>query len=128
MAYDAHLADRVRSILQRDGEFSERKMFGGLTFMVNDRMCCGVVKDDLALRLTPEQAAESLRQPNTRIMDFTGKPMNSMIYISAAGIDSDEVLEKWVQSAVKVARAEAARAKTRKWPRGQTTSSPNNRH
>src|ERR1051325_9669603 len=68
-------------------------MFGGLTFMVNDRMCCGVVKDDLVLRLTPERAAESLRKPHTRTMDFTGKPMNSMIYVSAAGTDSAEVLK-----------------------------------
>jgi len=104
MAYDIHLADRIRSILKREGEFSERKMFGGITFMVNGHMCCGVVKFDLVVRLTPEQAAEALRQPNTRPMDFTGKPMNSMIIVSGIGTDSDEALEAWVQSAVVVAR------------------------
>jgi TfoX/Sxy family transcriptional regulator of competence genes len=104
MAYDIHLADRIRSILKREGEFSERRMFGGITFMVNGRMCCGVVKTDLVLRLTPEQAAEALRQPHTRPMDFTGRPMNSMIYVNGAGTDSDEALEVWVQSAAVAAR------------------------
>ena len=104
MAYDVHLADRIRSILKSAGEFSERKMFGGLAFMVNGRMCCGVLKTDLVLRLAPEEAAASLRQPHTRPMDFTGKPMKSMIYVSAIGTDSDQALATWVGSAVKLAR------------------------
>src|SRR5215472_1594824 len=105
MAYDVHLADRIRSILQSAGEFSEKKMFGGLAFMVNGRMCCGVLKTDLVLRLTPDEAAASLRQPHTRSMDFTGKPMKSMIYVSGIGTDSDQALETWVGSAVKLARS-----------------------
>jgi hypothetical protein len=56
VAYDVHLADRIRSILNRSGEFSEKKMFGGLAFMVNCHMCCGVLKTDLVLRLTPADA------------------------------------------------------------------------
>lgn len=104
MAYDIHLADRIRSILKREGDFSEGTMFGGITFMFNGHMCCGVAKTDLVLRLTPEQAAEALRQPHTRPMDFTGRPMNSMIYVNGAGTDSDEDLEVWFQSAVAVAR------------------------
>jgi TfoX/Sxy family transcriptional regulator of competence genes len=104
MAYDVNLADRVRAILERAADFSEKKMFGGVTFMVDGHMCCGVVKTDLVLRLTPEQAAASLRQPHTRPMDFTGKPMKSMIYVSAIGTDSDEALETWVESAVMAAR------------------------
>jgi TfoX/Sxy family transcriptional regulator of competence genes len=105
LAYDIHLADRVRSILKEAGEFSEKKMFGGLAFMVNGHMCCGVLKTDLVLRLTPEEAAASLRQPNTRPMDFTGKPMRSMIYVSAMGTDSDQALATWVESAVMLARS-----------------------
>jgi TfoX/Sxy family transcriptional regulator of competence genes len=103
MPYDLHLADRVRSILARRG-VSERKMFGGLAFMVNGHMCCGVLKTDLVLRLTPEQAAGVLRKPHARPMDFTGKPMKSMIYVSAAGTDSDQALASWVESAVSAAR------------------------
>lgn len=105
MAYDVHLADRVRSILKSAAEFSEKKMFGGLAFMVNGHMCCGVLKTDLVLRLAPEQAAAALRQPHTRPMDFTGKPMKSMIYVSALGTDSDQVLAAWVESAVSLARS-----------------------
>jgi TfoX/Sxy family transcriptional regulator of competence genes len=104
MAYDLGLADRIRMVLGRLGSFSERKMFGGLCFLVNGRMCCGIVKRDLMLRLTPEMAATALREPHTRPMDFTGKPMKSMIYVDAAGIDSDSSLETWVQSAEQLAR------------------------
>src|SRR5579862_4792816 len=80
-------------------EFSEKKMFGGLAFMVNGRMCCGVLKTDLVLRLTPERAAASLCHPHTRPMDFTGKPMKSMIYVCATGTDSEKALAAWVESA-----------------------------
>ena len=104
MAYDVHLADRIRSIMNTAGEFSEKKMFGGLTFLVNGQMCCGVLKNDLVLRLTPEQADTALRQPHTRPMDFTGKPMKSMIYVSPLGTDSDQALEAWVHSAVSLTR------------------------
>ena len=105
VAYDVHLADRVRSILKDAGEFSERKMFGGLAFMINGHMCCGVLKTDLVLRLTPEEADAALREPHTRPMDFTGKPMKSMVYVSATGTDSDEALAAWVEFAVKLARS-----------------------
>jgi len=105
VAYDAHLADRIRLILNGTTEFSERKMFGGLTFLVNGQMCCGVLKNDLVLRLTPEQADTALRQPHTRPMDFTGKPMKSMIYVSPLGTDSEQALEAWVRTAVRLARS-----------------------
>ena len=104
MAYDLGLADRIRAVLGRRGEFTERKMFGGLCFMVNGNMCCGIVKNDLMLRLTPELVTSALREPHTRPMYFTGKPMKSMIYVEAEGIDSDSSLERWVRSAENVAR------------------------
>jgi len=105
MAYDLGLADRIRMVLRRLGDFSERKMFGGVAFLVNGHLCCGIVKSDLMLRLTPEIASVALGEPHTRPMDFTGKPMKSMIYVEAAGIDSDTSLERWVRSAEQVARA-----------------------
>jgi TfoX/Sxy family transcriptional regulator of competence genes len=104
MAYDLYLAERVQSILQRAGEFSERKMFGGLVFMVNGHMCCGVRETDLLLRLTPEQAATALLEPHTRPMRFTGRPMKSMLFVSDIGTDSDEALEMWIETALRVAR------------------------
>jgi TfoX/Sxy family transcriptional regulator of competence genes len=105
MAYDLGLADRIRASLQRGGEFVEKKMFGGVAFMVNGHMCCGIVKTDLMLRLTPETAKAALCEPHTRPMDFTGRPIKSMIYVDQAGIDSEVSLEKWVVAAVVVARS-----------------------
>lgn len=105
MAYDLGLADRIRVVLGRLGDFSERKMFGGLCFMVNGHMCCGIVKSDLMLRLTPATATAALHEPHTRPMDFTGKPIKSMIYVDAASIDSDTSLERWVRTAERVTRA-----------------------
>ncbi len=104
MAYDLGLADRIRVVLGHQGDVFERKMFGGLCFMVNGHMCCGIVKTDLMLRLTPETATAALCEPHTRPMDFTGKPMKSMIYVDAIGIDSDASLERWVLAAAGIAR------------------------
>jgi len=115
MAYDLSLADRVRSILGRSTEFDERKMFGGIAFMVNGRMCCGVTKTDLVLRLSLEAAASALREPHTRPMDFTGRPMKSMIYVDAHGTDLDEALEAWVSSAVALARNPPAKLVSKVW-------------
>jgi TfoX/Sxy family transcriptional regulator of competence genes len=109
VAYDAHLADRIRSILNGAAEFSEKKMFGGLTFMVNGQMCCGVLKNDLVLRLTPELADAALHQPRTRPMDFTGRTMKSMIYVSPPDADSEEALTAWIQLAVRLARTNHAK-------------------
>jgi TfoX/Sxy family transcriptional regulator of competence genes len=126
MAYDLGLADRIRMVLGRLGEFSERKMFGGLCFLVNGRMCCGIVKSDLMLRLTPEIAAAALRQPHTRPMDFTGKPMKSMIYVDPAGIDSDSSLERWVRSAEQVSRALPAKIEKPSGPPRKARKAPRN--
>lgn len=103
MAYDLGLAERMRIALsRRRAKFEERKMFGGLCFMVNERMCCGIVKTDMVLKLTPEMAEEALKKPHTRPMDFTGKPMRSMIYVDAVGSDKDERLEDWIDLALGV--------------------------
>jgi TfoX/Sxy family transcriptional regulator of competence genes len=109
MAYDLYLAERVQSILQRAGEFSERKMFGGLVFMVSGHMCCGVRKTDLMLRLTAEQAAAALLEPHTKPMRSTGRPMKSMLFVSDIGTDTDEALELWIQTALRVARSRPAK-------------------
>lgn len=99
MAYDAGLADRVRLILKRCGGFSECRMFGGVAFMINGHMCCGVTKTDLVLRLAPDEVITALGRPHTRPMDFTGRPMKSMIFVNAHGSHSDQTLREWVESA-----------------------------
>ncbi len=75
-------------------------MFGGIAFMINDHMCCGIVKTDLMLRLSPEAVVTGLRGRHTRPMDFTGKPMNSMLFVNSEGSDSDEALHERVESAL----------------------------
>ena len=114
MAYDLGLADRVRSIVERRGAFVERKMFGGVAFMVTGHMCCGVVKNDLVLRLSNEQATALLYQAHTRPMDFSGKPMKSMIYVAPPGTDSDQALETWVESALSFVQSLPAKDSVRR--------------
>ncbi len=100
MAYDELAAQRVRAALEARPGLSERKMFGGLAFLLNGNMCCGVVKQDLVLRLGKEGAEEALRQPHTRPMDFTGRPMASMLYLSPEGYASEADLHSWLERAV----------------------------
>lgn len=96
MAYKEELAARVRHQLTAAGVVEERKMFGGLTFMVDGHMCCGIVGDRLMLRLSPESAEQALRQSNTAPMDFTGKPMPGFVYVGPGGLASDKELERWI--------------------------------
>ncbi len=96
MAYSEDLATRIRRALAPRADVMERKMFGGLAFMLGGNMCCGVVGDRLMLRLGNEGAATALAEPHTRPMDFTGKPLKSMVYVEAEGIASPEELHRWV--------------------------------
>ena len=104
MAYDEELADRVRVLLAGEEGLTERKMFGGLAFMVNGNMACGIVRDDLMLRLGAEGAEEALRHRGIRQMDFTGRPMTGMVYVERGALD-DPQLRGWVQRARDFARS-----------------------
>jgi hypothetical protein len=86
-------------------------------------MCSGVLKTDLVLRLTPEEADAALREPHTRPMDFTGKPMKSMVYVNAIGTDSDQALATWVGSAVKLTRILPEKRSALKSARARRTTS-----
>jgi hypothetical protein len=96
MAYDEGLAQRVREALAGRAALTEKKMFGGIAFMLRGNMCCGIVGDTLMARVGPQQHAEALTRPHTRPMDFTGKPMMGYLYIAPEGISSDEDLAAWV--------------------------------
>jgi TfoX/Sxy family transcriptional regulator of competence genes len=100
MAYDEGLAQRIREEMQNIPEVSEKKMFGGLAFMVHGNMCAGIVGDTLMLRVGPEQYAQALMRPHARKMDFTGKPMNGFVYVDAAGFESDDDLKGWIKTAL----------------------------
>jgi len=108
MAYDEALAERIRGVLRGRDDVQERKMFGGIAFMVAGRMACGVIRDDLMVKVGPEANDEALAQPHTRPMDFTGRPMRGMVYVAPAGVATDAELERWVERAVSFATASTA--------------------
>ena len=97
MAYDEGLAYRLGEIYTSFPGVVERKMFGGIAFMVNGHMSCGIVNDTLMARVGPDLYAEALDRPSARPMDFTGKPMKGFVYVSPEGLESDEELMSWVQ-------------------------------
>lgn len=98
MAYDEHLADRIRRVLNdRHVSFDEKKMMGGLCFMVDDKMCVGIVKDALMARISPETYRNALSKKGSREMDFTGKPMKGFVFVDPIGIDKEKDLEYWVR-------------------------------
>lgn len=96
MAYNVHLADRIRNVVSEREGISERKMFGGIAFMLHGNMCCGVIGDDLMVRVGSAGYDEALSHPHTRQMDFTGKPSKGMIYVGPEGSSSQQDLEAWV--------------------------------
>jgi TfoX/Sxy family transcriptional regulator of competence genes len=97
MAYDEQLAERVRDLLAARPGYSERKMFGGLCFMIGGNMACGIVGDELMVRLAPDKYEDALAQPHARPMDFTGRPMKGMVYVGTAGIKGESALAEWVE-------------------------------
>jgi TfoX/Sxy family transcriptional regulator of competence genes len=100
MAYNESLAQRVHILLKRQQGFSQRKMFGGLCFMLHGNMCCGITQDELMLRLGKTNTQTALEIPYTREMDFTGKPIKSMIYVERPGFEDDDDLKSWINQAV----------------------------
>lgn len=99
MAIDERLAARVRRALARV-ECREQHMFGGIAFMVRGHMCAGLVGDRLMLRLGKDGAAAALAEPHTAPMDFTGKPLSTMIYVEPAGIAGAGDLRAWLDRAL----------------------------
>lgn len=96
MAYDEGLAERLHDYFEGRPDVEVKKMFGGLCFMVSNHMCCGILGDTLMARVGPDNYEDCLRQKHVKEMDFTGKAMKGMIYVSPEGFESDSQLEKWV--------------------------------
>lgn len=96
MAYDEGLAQRIRENLDTRRDVTEKKMFGGLAFLVAGNMCVGVVGDELMVRVGPEAYEGCLALPAARPMDFTGRPMKGFVFVSSDGVAEDEDLHAWI--------------------------------
>ncbi len=97
MAYDAHLADRLRTAFATVGERAvEKRMFGGIAFMVNGHMTCGLNGDRLMVRVGKDAHDDAAKLPHTRPMDFTGRPMRGYLFVDPEGFDDEADLDAWV--------------------------------
>ena len=103
MAYDESLAERVRELLAANPDIVERKMFGGIAWMLSGNMACGVLGDELLVRVEKGETERVLEEPHTREFDFTGKPMRGFVAVMPAGTQSDEDLNAWVETGLSVA-------------------------
>jgi TfoX/Sxy family transcriptional regulator of competence genes len=111
MPYDEALADRARDVLAARAELTEIEMFGGICFMLAGNMACGVIKDDLLVRLAAEEAEQALEDPHARPMDFTGRPMKNVVYVDPEGTASDQSLASWVEAGADFAASLPAKRK-----------------
>ncbi len=100
MAYNQIIADRIREILVDQPVIEEKEMMGGVAFMVNNKMCVGVIKDEMMARIDPDVYEEALEKRGCRPMDFTGKTMKGWVFISPEGIDTIKDLEYWISLAL----------------------------
>jgi hypothetical protein len=123
MPHDETLAARIRAALSDAPGLAEKKMFGGLCFMLRGHMCCGILGDELVLRLPPALADEALRRTHVRPMDFTGRPMRGFIYVASGGLKTDRDLRAWLKPALDFALALPPKSPGKK-PRRAARRSP----
>jgi len=105
MAYDEALAQRIRAALPGIPGIIEKKMFGGIAFMVDGNMACGVSKDNLMVRISPDATDAALAQPHVRVFDMTGRPMKGWVLVSASALERNEALVTWIGRGVSHARS-----------------------
>ena len=108
MPYDEKLAERVREVFQSEPGYpdcTEKKMFGGICFMVGGNMAVGVTGSDLMVRPGPDNFEAAMALPHARPMDFTGRPMKGFVYVDSAGLAGEESLAEWVERGASFARS-----------------------
>ena len=123
MAYDEQLAERIRRSLRKARvRFEEKRMMGGLCFMVDGKMCVGVEKDRLMARIDPAAYDAALRRKGCAPMDFTGRPMRGFVFVNSAGVTTDAELESWLKLALEFnPKAKASKRKSTR----KSVASPN---
>jgi TfoX/Sxy family transcriptional regulator of competence genes len=99
MVSNEQLTSKIRALTKRR-KLSEKKMFGGVAFLLNGNMCFGTLKDDLIVRVGPEHYKEALAMPHARPMDFTGRPIKGFVYVDSKGWSNDAMLKKWLDMSI----------------------------
>src|SRR5947208_7974976 len=101
MAFNEALAERIRQRLARRKNVEEKKMFGGVGFLLNGNLLVGVWKDSLIVRLGPDEGYEALREPHVKEFDITGRPMKGWVLVEPEGVEGDDQFSAWIQRSVK---------------------------
>jgi len=96
VVYNEKLAAMIREALKNKRNITEKKMFGGLAFMLKGKMFCGIINDDLMVRTGPENYEKALSKPHSRPMDFTGRPMKGFVYVAPHGYKTAKALSRWI--------------------------------
>ena len=104
MAYDEQFAERVRTIVREEAGYDEKKMFGGLAFMIEGNMAVGVMKDGLMVRLDPDDFDGALQKPGTSPFEMGKKQSNNWVSVEESVLDEDSELESWVAQGIDFAR------------------------
>ena len=105
MAYDEKLAERIRRLLAEQAkDVTERRMFGGICFMVGGGMCCGVLGPDLIVRVGADRYSTALAKPHARVFDFSGRPSKGIVYVGPQAIRSRVALDRWLGLGLERAR------------------------
>ncbi|HEX8993525.1 MAG TPA: TfoX/Sxy family protein [Anaerolineales bacterium] len=105
MAYDEKLAERIRARLKGTRGLTEKKMFGGVGFLINGNMACGVHKEEMIVRLADRDSEAALKLAHVRLFDMTGRPMKGWIMVGPPGTTTDRAIQSWVEKSVAYARS-----------------------
>jgi hypothetical protein len=103
MAFDEDLAARIRKTLGKRAGLAEKRMFGGIAFLLRGNMCVGVHGSDMIVRIAPEETDAALAEPHVRLFDLTGRPMKGWVLVEPAGVAGEAPLRRWVERGVKFA-------------------------
>ena len=111
MVFNEALAVRIRQQLARRKNVEEKKMFGGVGFLLNGNLLVGVWKDSLVVRLGSDEGEEALKEPHVKEFDITGRPMRNWVLVEPEGVEDDDQLSGWIQRAMKFLRTLPAKEK-----------------
>jgi hypothetical protein len=127
LTFDEDLAAKIRTALAGERGIVEKRMFGGLAFLLDGHMTCGIVGDDLMVRVGPESHESALAEPHARAMDFTGKPLKGMVYVAPAGVNTPKTLRAWIDRGLHHARTLPPKARNARGGRATPRKGRRNR-